>query len=219
MLLVQDRALLQAFREGARQALTAVFLHYSDGLASALRQGFTVERGGAVLRIREIANRHDLHDVIAETFRRAFEERARLAYSGLSPYSAYLRTIAQNIIVDRLRSKSSRWLALADEELPAADPAQPPPASPEADCRRKEVVALMQRFLAELSAEQRSLVELRFHEELSQQDAARRLTQSRRWVRKQEVEIRRRLVRFLGASGYLPHFTEERRRELLKHTP
>ena len=66
--------------------------------------------GNLVERLREPARQRfdgfrsavDVHDVVHEVFRRAFEPRAREAYSGLTPFPGYLFVITRNVVLRRL---------------------------------------------------------------------------------------------------------------------
>jgi RNA polymerase sigma-70 factor (ECF subfamily) len=205
MLLVQDRPLLQRFRAGERPALARVFEHYSPRVARFLAGGFGV---GSERRFDGLRDRFDLHDAVAETFRKAFEERARLAYDGLGPYEVYLKTIARNLVIDRLRRTAPESLGAAADQLAAAEAlpgrASEEALSPEQRYQRAELSALLQRFLGGLPRDEARLVSLRFEEGLSQESLAEHMGKSRRWVRDTEVELRRRLLTHLRESGYLP---------------
>ncbi len=184
--------------------MTIVFDHYSDALASYLAHGFSFQKGGQALRFNGLRDRQDLHDVLAETFCNAFNERARLSYNGLVPYQGYLRTIARNIVIDNLRSKGSRWEVL--EEEPSAPQLEEGKTgqSPERAFERAELSSLMQSFFETLSSSDRRFAELRYGQGLSQQGVARELKRSRRWVRGLEIDVRKRLLEFIRDSGYLP---------------
>lgn len=200
MSLPEDRALLERFRAGDPEAMAVVFQHYSDDLTRYLCAGFTFDSGGRPLRFAGLRERFELHDVLAETFRRAFEERARLAYDGIAPYEVYLKRIARNLVIDRLRG--SRHASAEDpraaEQLEAREP------SPEQAAEEAERAGLMRRFVAALPPDERRLVALRFGEDLAQEQVAQRLGRTRRWVRTHEERLRRRLVVFLRGTGYLP---------------
>lgn len=201
MLLVTDKELLRRFRRGDPDATARVFDHYCQGVASYLQRGFSFGSKGAVFRFRGFSSRHDLHDALAETFRRAFEERARLGYSGMGPYSAYLQRIARNLVLDQLRSPASRLRHL-DEELDGAASEAAGTPTPERQLQRAELQQIMRAFLAGLSSEERSFVELRFQRGLAQRDVAQQLDRSRRYVRSMEGAIRKKLLRHLDKTGY-----------------
>ncbi len=215
MLLLNDRVLLQRFRRGDREAMAIVFHHYADPVARYLQRGFVFESQGRPLRFDGLPSRHDLHDFVFETFRRAFEERARLAYDGLGPYERYLRTISRNLVIDALRSSHQRLRSVPLEEGQATASAEPGPAlpeQPEQAALRAELRALLLQVLEQLTVEERQLVALRFDEGLAQEEVAQRLGRTRRWVRTAEEKIRGRLLRHLKSTGYLPRAREGARR-------
>jgi RNA polymerase sigma factor (sigma-70 family) len=87
--LLRDDALLrEQFRSGQRRALAEVYRVYLPLVVTVVSRGF----GG----FRGFFNPSDRDDAIQTIFTAAFEERARLRYNGLDPYSKYLRGIAQN---------------------------------------------------------------------------------------------------------------------------
>ena len=201
MLLAGDRALLQRFRQGDRNAMAMVFDHYAEPLARYLQRGASLEHAGGFQRLAGL-RRDELHDVVSETFRRAFEERARLAYDGLAPYEHYLRRIARNLVIDRFRG-NQRDGAIAEVDRSATQTTAAEVPSPEHEYQRAELTQLMASFLRTLDATERRFVELRYQQDLSQEEVAARLGQSRRWARSAEVELRRRLLGHLRGTGYL----------------
>lgn len=201
MLMMEDRVLRDRFRAGERDAMTTVFNHYSPALAQRLTAGFSFKSGDKLLRFGGLNRRHELHDVIGETFRRAFEEKARLAYTGLAPYSSYLLAIARNYLLKQLRIKfGSDWLELSDEVYPEGDDRS---ASPEHALQTAELSSIIKAFLADLPVTDRRFISLRFDQRLSQEQVARKLSTSRRRVRETEKGLRSRLVSLLDHCGYL----------------
>lgn len=218
MLLVRDRDLLQRFRAGEREAMAAVYEHYAASLARYLYSGFSFNSEGRQLRFEGLRQRYELHDVVAETFRRAFEERARLAYDGLKPFEGYLRAIARNLVIDRLRARRTSASGLSwDDVEQLAHVSEPTTVSPEQEAQRSELRQLLGEFLDGLSAKERRFVELRYHQALPQEEVARILRVTRRWVRSAEEKARRGLVRRLRGSGYLPSATGGARRKRGDH--
>lgn len=204
MPLNDDRDLLQRFRDGDQSALAEVFKRHSERLARCLRQGFAFRSGGKQHRFPGVKDRNDLHDLVAETFRRAFEEKGRMAYSGTSPYDSYLMAIARNIVIDRLRSRESRNVQLPDEPISRTPATGELRLSPEHAYQTAEVSRVIATFLDALSSLENEVVALRFQQGLSQENTAQAMGRTRRWVRKTESRIRRRLIRHLLATGYLP---------------
>ena len=202
MPLPEDRLLLARFRQGDREAMAAVFHSYADRLAGYLQRGFVFESGGERQRFAGLASRHDLHDLVSETFRRAFEERARLAYDGLGPYEHYLKAIARNLVLDTLRR--GRQLEPFDDGQAQPGARSAAPEQPERAACRAELAALMRQLLDRMSQPERALVSLRFEEGLSQEQAALRLRRTRRWVRSTERSIRAQVLQQMKHTGYLP---------------
>lgn len=205
MLFASDRALLQRFREGERDAMTSVYEHYSAPLARYLASGFNFTSEGRHLRFEGLRQRYELHDVLAETFRRAFEERARLAYDGIQPFETYLRAIARHLVIDRLRAqKAFAACEEVDRATGGAGPSERSVAAPDRAYEHAELANLLEQFLAGLPRKERRFVQLRYREAMAQEEVARVMGVSRRWVRSAEESVRRKLVREMKGSGYLP---------------
>lgn len=172
--------------------MAVVFEHYAEPLAQYLAAGFHVQSGGQSLSCDGVRSRFDLHDTVSETFRRAFEERARLAYDGLAPYGAYLCGIARNLVIDRLRSQGRLSLGLDDapSQLRAEDRGSAEPPSPESCFQRAEVAQLVAVLLETLDGREREFVRLRYDDGRPQEEVAAALGVTRRWVRDREAELR-----------------------------
>lgn len=99
-LLRDDARVREAFRRGERWALAEVYRVYFPVAQAVACNGF----GG----FRGFFNPADRDDAIQTIFASAFEERARLSYNGVDPYTAFLRGIAQNV-VRRMLDRSTRF--------------------------------------------------------------------------------------------------------------
>lgn len=191
-----DRDLLDRFRRGERDALAAVYERYVDQVATLARRGFTIEAQGH-LHVPGCRDVDDEHEVVHDTFVRAFSEPARLAYDGLRPYRPYLLRIAKNLMIDRHRARRRQGARMDRSSLGDidallernADLAAMP--APEEDLHWKSLSAATSAVLADLDAESRELVRLRFEEELSQDQVAARLGCSRRRVRTIEARVQK----------------------------
>ena len=117
------RALLRGFKAGEREALTEIYRRHADEVASLLRHGFGFEAGGQRHRFGGYGSSFELQDLLHETFRRAFEPRAREAYDGIRPYGAYVGTIARNLVLRSFRARARLF-------LPASEPARASAAGP-----------------------------------------------------------------------------------------
>src|SRR5262245_2887190 len=139
MVLEGNPALVAAFRRGDRTALEQVYWAYVNEVERVLRRGVAASR----LQGHGLSA-PDVHDLLHETFVRAFEERARLAYDGLRPYAPFVCTIARNLVIDAVR-KHNREVALADFDLPDDAP------EPEVPWAEPATVRAVEQYLAHLS--------------------------------------------------------------------
>ena len=187
--------LLAGFRRGERAALTAVYWAYVDRVERTVRYGYSIVSRGDV-RVPG-AHRDEIVDAVQETFLRAFEERARLAYDGQRDYAPYLRTIARNLLADRAR-KLGRELsfdALAESE----DLDRPSAADDDEAWATPETMRVVTKYLASLGDELRALHRERYERGLSQQEAAAALGWTRQQLRTREARLRD------GLAGALRH--------------
>src|SRR5262245_21489029 len=176
MLLVDDRALLDAFRQGKRHALERVYRAYVAAVATGLRRGFTFHASGRECRFHGCRTEHDFEDRLHTIFAAAFKERARLSYDGLSPYKTYLLGIAKNAIIDDFRRKEHALVeySLVPEEAPAQvqETAEPllglinASGHPQHDAEATDVVELVARFLVSLPKREREIFGLRYQDGL-----------------------------------------------------
>jgi RNA polymerase sigma factor (sigma-70 family) len=192
--LAADRLLLEAFRRGDRAALTTVYFHYVDDIAAMVRNGFSIPTSG--VRVRGAADEQTERDLVQEVFARAFVVRARDAYDGVRPYGPYLRRIAKNLMIDRLRAMD-RSVPLDSEDAELVIEPEVPEAEAEWSEQRRETIA----YIAGLAPELQKLVKLRFEDEVSQDQAAEALGISRRRVRTLEARIQRGLRKALRRAG------------------
>lgn len=197
--------LLRGFKAGERAALTTVYRKHVEDIALLLRRGFGFEHGGQRHRFVGYGSGFELQDMVHETFRRAFEPRARAAYDGIRPYGAYVSTIARNLVLRSFRARE-RLFPLAEREgAPVVSAtlgaAIGPSCDPERELHDAQVRELVARFLAGLEPQQRRLVELRFVEGLSQRDAATALGIGRQRIRTREQRLRAELLGFLREQG------------------
>ena len=199
MFLCGNRTLLDAFRRGDREALAQVYDHYYPAVVELATRGFSFESGGGWYRFRGAMSAADLFDLVHDVFTAVFEERARLGYSGTSPYGAYLAQVTRNRIISRLRAdQRTRVEGEGDgggEGAPSAAP------SPEEELMLRQAQDTVKAFLAGQSETMRALARLRFGEDLSQEEAAAALGLTRKKVRRLEDELRRGLVRHLRGKG------------------
>jgi len=208
-LFLQDRGLLDAFRRGDRPALEKVYLHYGKAVYALLKNGFSFSAQGRWQRFRGCASAHDAEELMQEIFRKAFEERARMAYDGLRPYGAYLSTIARNHVLDELRRARHRLEVLECQEADADDDSSPLDEAadlergPEELAMEQQLYAMVRAFREGLDPTERQVFDLRFGEEQEQEPCAEALGLSVYKVRKLERRMRKRLLGLMQKQGHL----------------
>lgn len=190
-----ERELLQQFREGRPSALAAVYRAHAEGLARLVRAMAWRDS-----RLTWLRSALELEGVVGEVFFRAFEPRARGAYDGVRPYKAFLAGIARNVVLEYSRR---REVATGLEPHAGQPEGWEPPEGLEYKVEDQEVAALLSRFQQELSLEERQLFTLRYEEEEAQEAVAERLGLTRVQVRRRELNLKKRLLAFLQARGYL----------------
>jgi RNA polymerase sigma-70 factor (ECF subfamily) len=204
-----NRALLDAFRRGDRDALSEVYARYVDEVDTLVRRGFVSEANGHlyVPGVRDVELERDL---VQEVFVRAFSESARLAFDGLRPYRPYLLRIAKNLLVDQLRKRKHAPVEssgpdavdiddLIEKNAPVAEP-------PEDELHWRSLTLVARSFLSTLDEEARRVVALRFEEQLSQDEVAQRMKITRRRVRTLEERVQAGLRRCLRERGHLVEY-------------
>jgi len=221
-MLEDDRAWLDAYRRGDREALERVYRAYAPQVATVLRRGFSFESAGRACRFHGVRSEFDFEDRLHDVFARAFTERARLSYDGLTPFVVYIRTIAKNLIIDDFRKKE-RVLVEYSVELPepAHDPGEDASepllghvattGRPEYDRGQSEVVELVQRFKAGLAERERRVYELRFERTMEHQEIAQATGLSASKIKTSEERIRTRFFRFMRQNGYFKGYVQEQR--------
>ncbi len=200
-LLIEDRVLLAAFREGKRDALERIYRHYVNEVATFLRGGFTYLSDGrpqAFGGFRAL----ELEAVVQDAFIRAFSASARASYDGLRPYRAFLFGVARNVALGALerRGAGTRLEPLDDHAHTLAADSTPP----EETIDRREARELVAAFLAgDCDDRDRRLFTLRWDDGLSQEQAARAAGLTRIQVRRWETKFRARLLRHLKRARFV----------------
>ncbi|NJK90066.1 MAG: hypothetical protein HC923_12225 [Myxococcales bacterium] len=85
-----------------------MYREHAPRVAAMLRHGFHFQSAGRDCRFHGTRSEFDLEDRLQEVFARVFSERARLAYDGIHPFSAYITTIARNLVIDDFRKRRRR---------------------------------------------------------------------------------------------------------------
>jgi RNA polymerase sigma factor (sigma-70 family) len=207
--LIEDRALLEAFRAGDQRALQRVYDFYFDDVYRLSALGFISSDGKRIGRIEREADRLDF---LQDVFVRAFSKSARESYDGLRPYRPFLLRIARNLRVDRARQQSRdpatsphlRDDALELDQLIDQNLALPGTHDAESEASWQRLLHETASIVSGLEPELQTLAQLRFVEELSQADTAEKLGTTRRRVRTLEGRLLRSVKRGLARAGLCP---------------
>ena len=136
---------------------------------------------------------------------RAFSERGRQGYDGLSPYGAYLRGILKNLVVDDFRKRKAALSAFGvvvdGGDKDAIDDVAAPAASADVTLQKKQVNDSVRGFLSTLNEREKRFVELRYTKGLKQEDVAARMNVGRSTVRTLEERVRGKLHGQLAVDG------------------
>lgn len=191
-----------AFRAGERGALEWVYAQHVEALIAFLRGGFAFDARGRSLRFTGFVSTFELHDAVQESFRRAFEPKARQSYDGLRPFAPWLLMIARNVVLKEYRRKDRLFVdaELADAKLETQG--QPTGEGMEHALERKRVRALVAEFVASLEPADQALLRARFVDGEAQRVVAERLGIGRQRLRTRESKLRERLVQFLVQRGH-----------------
>jgi RNA polymerase sigma-70 factor (ECF subfamily) len=187
--------------------MEAVYLHYAPLLSAIIFRGLATQGG----RVR-LSSPYELGSVVQETFARAFQERARLAYDGMSPYRAYLAAIARNYLLNELRVKeepsSDAAIELAmGRGVDAAIAFSSAPRGPDELAEEREISRLVEGFLSERTEREQMVFRARFVDRKTQDDSATATGLTRIQVRRIEAHLRGDLLVRLKKSGYLERTT------------
>lgn len=198
-LLASDRALLDAFRGGKPRALRQVYEAYVDQVTRQLAKGFSFASAGRTMTFRGFANAWDLECSVQDVFVKAFNDAARQAYDGVSPFGPYLSRIARNHVISELRSEKRE---MRRRERLAAEPREPAP-SPEGETLHAELVTIVAGFRETLDDRDRTFLRLRYEDELPLTETARRVGLSRMSARTLDRKLRQRFAKYLRRAGYV----------------
>ena len=192
-LLVQNRALLDAFRDGEEWALRQVYREYAPKVARYARWNFEMSHV-------------DVSETTQLTFMRVFNAKARSSYDGIRPFLNFVLRTAHNVAVNELEKAWRRHEHLPadidDDWFDRISREQAKSAEDKVfDAERKKIVADLRK---QLSPVEKDVFEKRFFDALSQDAAAAALGLTRQRVRTLEQRIRKKAFKLLKTSGHLP---------------
>lgn len=177
----------------------ALLARARSGEAAALEQLFRrFERPVFTLALRICGDRSEADDVLQDTMLKVFSSLDRFRGDGGSPFWGWLRQVAVNEALMRLR-RSRRLDAEADDgavDALAEDLVPPPPAAADA--------ALLQRALAQLPDATRSVLWLYHAEGYTHQEIAEAMQRSVSFSKSQLARGTRRLRTLLQVDAPAP---------------
>jgi RNA polymerase sigma-70 factor (ECF subfamily) len=174
-----------------------------DGHADAFEQIYRrFERPVYTVALRLLGDREEAQDVLHDTMLRLFERIA--SFRGESPFWAWLRQIAVNQALMRLRRRGT--VNYSDEppepELDAGEQLLPPAAADH---------ALLLRALEQLPANTRSVIWLYYVEGYTHEEIAQAMERSLSFSKSQLARGTRRLRALLQEPDHVTPVEEERR--------
>lgn len=195
-----DRALLDGYRRGDRDALARVFRAYAPMVARLLRHGIVVQVDGAPVRIETRLDEAETEALLHDTFVRALGPTARQGYDGLRPFSAYINTIARNVLIERARSRRRDAVLVEPAELERLGE----PVAPDAIQRLEgsELERIVADVRARLTKRDASIFAMRYDNSASLRATAEALDLPLITVRRVDGRIRVALLTALRDHGY-----------------
>ena len=182
-LLRDDATIREAFRAGKRRALAEVYRVYAPLVQTVVSRGFGGFGG--------------FYNPSDRDFAAAFEEKARLRYNGLDPYSKYLRGIAHNV-VRRMLERRKRFNRTDGQPEPSEKSRQ----TAEDQVIDQQVQHVVRSFVDTVTdAHEREILNRYFVEGQAEESIAEDLAMTRYRVRKNIQLLHERMQRYLKQHG------------------
>jgi len=151
---VDDVTLVRRTLTGDQQAFTQLVERYKDPVYN--------------LAYRMLGNQTEAEDVAQETFVKAYTQLA--TYRDTHKFSTWLLSIASHLAIDLLRRR--RFIALPLEDAPVVEWMPDVGAGPEETALQGEQHDEMQQLLRRLPEKYRSVVVLRYYQDMSYEEIA-----------------------------------------------
>jgi RNA polymerase sigma factor (sigma-70 family) len=151
---VDDAALVHRTLIGDQSAFTQLVERYKDPVYN--------------LAYRMLGNQTEAEDVAQETFVKAYTQLG--TYRDTHKFSTWLLSIASHLAIDLLRRR--RFVALPLEDTPVVEWMPDIGAGPEETALQEEQHDEMQRLLRQLPEKYRSVVVLRYYQDMSYEEIA-----------------------------------------------
>jgi len=209
-----DPQRIEAFRRGDKQVLTELYRAHVSSVERFIRSGFTFSSRGKTIRFNGFYEPFRVQETLQDAFLKAFKKEAREGYDGSKPWRPYLMMIVRNHVIDQFRSSRTEqryFVALADiggstetenetlERLQVDREAN----SPEMTAFRSQLGGVLKIFMDELDPVDMEVVQRHMLGDMTQQQLAEHLGESRNDVRKRIKSIRAKLLRHLKTQGVI----------------
>lgn len=154
-----DETLVSLYAEGENQAFNVLLNRYKDKLYSYI---YYIER-----------NSEMTEDIFQETFMKAIITIRQGRYNENGKFSAWLRRIAHNLIIDSFRQEKSENLVSCDEpEVNILNNIGLAEGTIENAIVNRQILSDVRRLMEFLPDEQREVVYMRFYQDLSFKEIA-----------------------------------------------
>jgi len=173
-----DRALIEAMREGDEFAFVSLYNRHKDQV-----YGFC---------LKMLLNEERAADVMQDTFLRVYENRERLLDAG--SFRSWLFTIARNQSLNVIR-REKRQVSL--EPKMREEASLKASQKPSAPLEKSEQVALVNQCLAQLKPDYREVIILREYQNLSYKEIAAVTRSTLSAVKSRLFKARRKLATFI----------------------
>ena len=180
----EDALLIQKAKEGDADAFGELYERYADSVFRFIYS--------------QTSNRLDAEDITAEVFLRAWRSLSRYKEQGYS-FSAYLFRIARNVLIDSRRKRQPAAEISEDEIVNLPDVMIPEPSAMlSAKIQHRELVTVLEQ----LREDYRTVLVLRFLNELSPEETSHVMGRSVGAVRVLQHRALSALRRLIPSQGY-----------------
>lgn len=179
--------------------LAAAAMRGDGGAFAALYERYAAEVRSYIAGRARGSLRNEIDDLTHDTFLRAFGRKHDLTFTG-RPFSAYLVTIARNLLADRARSGHHRLSVPLDD---FADFDEPDDSDPATETLLTELADALRGAMAGLTDQQRQVLECRFWRGMSVADTAEQVGITDGAVKATQTRAVRQLARDERVRGVI----------------
>lgn len=202
MLLVEDKALCRAYRQGSRDAIDTIWRHYHDEVYRYLSAPRFFRNEGQQLAFKGYGSAFAREDAVVETFIRAMGKSARMSYDGVRPFSGFLMRIASRVVFDQFRRSKHELESLTEETLTLERVDRSYLAESEQRTSNQiHTQILIEKFLSKQPKSIQQIYKYRYVQELSLKNTAIILSTTEHNVRELEKRLFQNLIYHITGSN------------------